>query len=69
VQARSALSSAVDYALDLFRRKYPRVDVGHVVRSLVHFADVDADPRPLGLTGEHWEAIKGDFRTRIKALA
>jgi hypothetical protein len=60
---------SVDYALDLFRRKYPRVDVGHVVRSLVYFADADADPRPLGLTGEHWEAIKTDLRTWIKALA
>jgi hypothetical protein len=59
----------IDRALDLFRRKYPHVDVGHVVRSLVYFADADADPRPLGLTGEHWEAIKKDLRSWIKALA
>ncbi len=65
----TARAWSVAHALDLFRRKYPRVDVGHVVRSLVYFADAEAEPRPLGLTEEHWAAITSDLRKWVKALA
>jgi hypothetical protein len=65
----TAKAWSVAHALDLFRRKYPRVDVGHVVRSLVYFADAEAGPRPPGLTEEHWATVTSDLRRWVKALA
>lgn len=60
---------SLEHVLELFGRKYPRVDVGHVVRSLVYFADADAEPRPVGLDDARWDEIKADLRARVKALA
>ena len=65
----NAKSWTLDHALDLFGRKYARVDTGHVLRSLVYFAEAETEPRPEGLGDALWEAIKTEFRTRVKALA
>jgi hypothetical protein len=55
-------------ALDAFRLKFAQEDIGHVVRSLVYFADADAEPRPMGLTETSWQHIKDDFRRWVSAL-
>ena len=55
-------------ALDAYGRKYTAEDVGHVVRSLVYFADAEAEPRSSGLSDEHWDAIKADLRTWVREL-
>lgn len=55
-------------ALDAFQRKYATEDIGHVVRSLVYFADAEADPLPEGLTEDHWREIQADLRARVGAL-
>ena len=52
-------------ALEAFTRKYPSYDVGHVLKSLVYFADADAEPLPSGLTGEQWEQIKRDLTSCV----
>lgn len=54
--------------LDSFADKYPRVDVGHVVRSLVYFGDANAEPAPRGLTEARWTSIKKAFETAVLAL-
>jgi hypothetical protein len=54
--------------LDRFEEKYPRRDVGHVIKALAYFGDADASPLPLGLTPEHWERIKRAFVARVRAL-
>jgi hypothetical protein len=54
--------------LDAYQRKYVRHDVGHVVRSLVYFADAEADPMPEGLEEASWEGIKRDLERRVVAL-
>ena len=54
--------------LESFRRKYAGHDVGHVVRSLVYFADAESEPMPEGLDAPRWEAIKGDLSRRVLAL-
>ena len=40
----------------------------HVVRSLVYFADADAEPMPIGLSAQTWSAIKLRITERVKAL-
>jgi hypothetical protein len=60
---------SLDRLLESYERKYRQEDVGHVVRSLVYFADADAEPLPEGLTPEHWSEIKSDLRTRVLAVS
>jgi hypothetical protein len=55
-------------ALALFRAKYTREDVGHVVRSLVYFSDADAEPLPAGMTPDAWRRMRADFELRVRAL-
>lgn len=55
-------------ALDLFARKYPATDPGHLLRALVYFADADAEPMPKELDGPRWDAIKHDLATWVRAL-
>ncbi|MFZ9889167.1 MAG: nucleotidyl transferase AbiEii/AbiGii toxin family protein [Myxococcota bacterium] len=55
-------------ALEWFERKYQKVDVGHVVRSLVYFADAEAEPFPVGLTKESWALVKRDLRAWVEEL-
>lgn len=59
----------LDHYLAEFHRKYPVDDIGHVVRSLAYFGDADAAPLPAGLTLEHWNVIRFDFETWVRAIA
>ena len=54
--------------LALYQEKFEERDVGHVVRSLVHFDDAERDP-PLRLLGDiDWEELKADFQRRVAGL-
>ncbi len=54
--------------LALYQEKFEVRDVGHVVRSLVHFDDAERDP-PLRLLADiEWELVKRDFRSRVERL-
>ncbi len=64
----AAKGMSLEGALALFARKFASVDVGHVVRALVYFADADREPMPPELDAAAWEAIKGDLRSRVLAL-
>jgi hypothetical protein len=55
-------------ALDAFRLKYAREDVGHVVRSLVYFGDAEAEPMPPGMTPALWAAIRASFEASVRAM-
>jgi hypothetical protein len=57
----------LEYALDVFKRKYAREDIGHVVRSLAYFADAEAQPLPRGMTRELWATIRSDFTAWVKS--
>lgn len=63
----AASKTTLAQALDLFARKYPSIDRGHVVRALAYFADADAEPMPAGLGVQRWEAIKRDFEAWVRA--
>ena len=51
-----------------FRRKYPTVDVGHVVRSLAYFGDARAQPFPAELSADKWAQIRRDFEQWVSSL-
>lgn len=54
--------------LALYQEKFEARDVGHVVRSLVHFDDAEVEP-PLRLLVEiDWEELKTDFQRRVTDL-
>ncbi len=54
--------------LALYQEKFEVRDVGHVVRSLVHFDDAERDP-PLRLLADiEWDLVKRDFRSRVDSL-
>ena len=57
----------LEYGLDAFRRKYAREDIGHVARSLVYFADAEAQPLPRGMTQESWATIRADFEAWVRS--
>ena len=63
-----AIPISLDKALQLFREKYPIEDVGHVIRSLVYFADADAEPALGELSPESWSRIKIDLTREVRAL-
>jgi hypothetical protein len=64
----SARRQPLREAIEAYGRKYAAEDVGHVVRSLVYFADAEAEPLPVGLTQEDWENIKAELRAWIRQL-
>ena len=55
-------------ALDAYGRKYAAEDIGHLVRSLVYFADAQGGPLPNGLDAKHWRAMQRDFEGWVRAL-
>ena len=59
--------SLSDY-LDLFKTKFSKRDVGHVVLSLVYFAEADDDPPLRLLEPISWGQVKTDLRAAVAAL-
>ncbi|MBI2896151.1 MAG: nucleotidyl transferase AbiEii/AbiGii toxin family protein [Deltaproteobacteria bacterium] len=64
----SATGRGLGPALAAFQRKYASEDVGHVVRSLVYFADAEAEPMTAGLTELHWSRIRSDLEAWVRDL-
>ena len=54
--------------LRLFEQKFAERDIGHVVRSLVHFDDAEGDPPLRLLVDADWAEIKNDLRRRVAEL-
>jgi len=54
--------------LQLFQEKYKQQDVGHVIRSLVYFEDVDQEPEIKMFADPHWKRLKKDFESWVRAL-
>ncbi len=63
-----ARSKSLGEVLSAYRQKYAQEDIGHLVRSLVYFADAEAEPMPVGLTEAHWARILADFTAWVRAL-
>ena len=52
----------------LYEEKFEVRDVGHVVRSLVHFDDAERDPPLRLLVDIDWELVKRSLRSRVEGL-
>ena len=57
-----------DY-LQLYGKKYKNRDIGHVVRSLVYFADAESEPPLKMIKPLNWQHLKADFEKWVKDLA
>jgi len=56
-----------DY-LQLYVQKYKNRDIGHVVRSLVYFADAEGEPPLKMIKPVIWKELKSDFEQWVKDL-
>ena len=54
--------------LALYEEKFEARDVGHVIRSLIHFDDADREPPLRLLIDVDWEELKTDFKSRVEDL-
>jgi hypothetical protein len=60
---------SLEHYVAAFRKKFPRLDPGHVIRGLVYFGDAEADPLPRGLNKDRWARIRADLERRVRALS
>ncbi len=60
---------SLDSCLTLFQEKYKQQDIGHVIRSLVFFADADLEPEIKMFKSVNWLESKKDFESWVKALS
>ena len=51
----------LDDYLQLYMKKYENRDIGHVVRSLVYFADAEAEPDIITNYPLSWKDLRRDF--------
>jgi len=54
--------------LQLYVQKYKNRDIGHVVRSLVYFADAEGEPPLKMIKPVIWKELKSDFEQWVKDL-
>lgn len=54
--------------LALYEEKFEARDVGHVVRSLIHFDDAEREAPLRLLIDVDWEELKTDFKSRVEDL-
>ena len=58
----------LDDYLQLYMKKYENRDIGHVVRSLVYFADAEAEPDIITNYPLLWEDLRRDFEKWVTNL-
>ena len=59
----------LDDYLQLYMKKYENRDIGHVVRSLVYFADAETEPDIKTNYPLSWKDLKQDFERWVKDLS
>lgn len=59
--------SLEDY-LKLYMKKYDNRDIGHVIKSLIYFADAEAEPEIKMVKPVLWQDLKTDFEKWMKSL-
>lgn len=62
------IRSLEDY-LQLYVKKYKNRDIGHVIRSLVYFADAEGEPPLKMIKPVIWKKLESDFEQWVKDLA
>ena len=54
--------------LMLYKKKFENRDIGHVIRSLVYFADAESEPELRIIKPFDWNKMKADFEDWIKKI-
>ena len=55
--------------LRLYQKKYQQQDIGHVIRSLVYFADAEVEPEIRLRRPILWEKLRSDFEKWVVGLS
>ena len=65
-----AETRGLSHLLDLFSKKFERVDYSHLhlLKSLTYFEDAEKDPLPVLLVDVQWETVKQFFTTQVPRL-
>ncbi len=58
---------SLEQMLSFFKQKHKATDIGHLVRSLVYFADAEESESPLALKKNTWVAVKLKIETSVRA--
>jgi hypothetical protein len=59
---------SLNQMLEMFHKKYPNIATLLVVKSLVYFADADAQPMPNMHIPTDWETVQDTLITAIRKL-
>lgn len=51
--------------LDIFKAKFPTIDIGYIIHSLTNFDDANLEPSPVQLLPKTWEEIKSDLHHAV----
>ena len=57
---------SLEEMLLFFKQKHKATDVGHIVRSLVYFADADESEPPLTLKTHNWDGVKKKIEGAVR---
>ncbi len=57
---------SLEQMLLFFKQKHKATDVGHIVRSLVYFADADESEPPLTLKKHTWNGVKKKIEGAVR---
>jgi hypothetical protein len=50
---------------NIMHKKFPFIDVGHLIHSFTHFEEADLQPDPVALNDWTWELIKEKIRNAV----
>ncbi len=54
--------------LEIFKSKFPQIDIGYIVHSLTHFEDAEKDQDLTAIIPTTWEAIKKELQKWVIIL-
>ncbi|MPR35098.1 nucleotidyl transferase AbiEii/AbiGii toxin family protein [Salmonirosea aquatica] len=57
---------SLEQMLLFFKQKHTATDVGHILRSLIYFADADGSEPPLSLKKHNWNSVKEKIKRAVR---
>lgn len=51
--------------LEIFKPKFPAIDIGYIIHSLTNFDDANLEPSPVQLRSKSWEEIKLELQHAV----
>jgi len=58
-------SFALAQMVEIFKLKFPAIDVGYIIHSLTNFDDANLEPSPVQLLPKTWEEIQLDLQQAV----